>query len=226
MTSGWLRTWLTARPGVALLEDTTRLITRSSADIRTSLHVESALALHTCEESIEVDHPARMRAPSDQLDVVEGRDLEVDPPSVDRDHASGHPNLHSHRSGLEMLDADAGAHSSLARLELLANRPNRRRLEPVTEDRRRQHRHAGILEPIGTVFGPNNLLETPFPTHIDRPHRCHFTVKKRPTGGVMAERARFELANGVRPLRHFQCGLRQWKCRDLRTTSSLELPRS
>jgi len=27
------------------------------------------------------------------------------------------------------------------------------------------------------------------------------------TSDVVAERARFELANGVRPLRHFQCGL-------------------
>src|SRR4029077_4736686 len=167
MTSRWLRTWLTARPGVALLEDTTRLITRSSADIRASLQAGGALALHTGEESLEVNHHALMRAPSDQLDLVEGRDLEVDAASVDGDHARRYPNLHTDRCRLEVLDAKPGANSGFAGFELFGNRKNRRRLEPVTEHRRRQHRYAGILEAIGTVFGPDNLLETSFPAHTD-----------------------------------------------------------
>src|SRR5713101_1361704 len=72
ITSWWLRTWLTARPGVALLEDTTRLITRSSAAIGASLQAGGALALHSGKKSLEVNHHALMRAPGDQLDLVEG----------------------------------------------------------------------------------------------------------------------------------------------------------
>src|SRR6202521_3168026 len=67
MTSWWSRTWLRARPGVGLLEETMRLITRSSADIRASLHDGGALALDAGEESLEVDHDALMRAACDQL---------------------------------------------------------------------------------------------------------------------------------------------------------------
>ena len=39
--------------------------------------------MHTGEESLEVDHDALMRSASDELDLVEGRDLEVDAASVD-----------------------------------------------------------------------------------------------------------------------------------------------
>src|SRR5260370_29207123 len=175
ITSWWLRTWLIARPGVALLADTTRLITRSSAGIRASLHTEGTLGVHTRKESLEVNHHALVGAASNQLDVVEGRDREGDAAPVDRDHPRGNPNLHAHGCGLEMLDAEASANGGLAGFELFGNRPNPRRLEPVTEDRRGQNRHAGILEPVGTVFGPDDLLDDAFLAHTDRSHRCHFT---------------------------------------------------
>src|ERR1700694_2738856 len=104
MTSSWLRTWLMARPGVALLAATTRLITRSSADIRASLQGGGPLAVHTAEKTLEVDYHALMRSPSHQLDLVEGRDFEVDPAPVDGDHTSRNPHLHAHRGGLALLD--------------------------------------------------------------------------------------------------------------------------
>src|SRR2546425_4117936 len=158
ITSSWLRTWLTARPDVAVLEDKTRLITRSSADIGASCQTGGALCLHTGKESLEVNHHALMRAASDQLDVIEGRDLEVDAASFGGYHTRGNPNLHAQRRGLEMLDAQPGANGGLARFELFGNRPNRRRLEPVAEDRRGQHRHAGILEPVGAMLRQDHLL--------------------------------------------------------------------
>src|SRR6202022_2819112 len=157
ITSWWLRTWLRARPGIRLLEETTRLITRSSADIRASLQGGGALALDAGEEPLEVNHHALVRAACDQLDLVEGRDFEFDPAPIDGDHTRDHPTLHADRRGLEMLDGGAGATTG-------------------------QHRPADILEAVGTVVGPDNVLEAPLPANADRPHRCHFTAKARPGG--------------------------------------------
>src|SRR5207248_8715817 len=44
---------------------------------------------------------------------------------------------------------------------------------------------------------------------------------RRRLQGVVAERARFELANGVRPLRHFQCRALDQTRRPLRSESIL-----
>src|SRR5438309_4288063 len=44
---------------------------------------------------------------------------------------------------------------------------------------------------------------------------------RRRLQGVLAERARFELANGVRPLRHFQCRALDQTRRPLRSESIL-----
>jgi hypothetical protein len=131
--------------------------------------------LYPGKESPEVDDKTLVRAASNQLDIVECRDLEVDASSINRRHAGVNPNVHPNRCGFQMLDEQASPNGRLAWLELLGNRSNRRGLKPMTENRRGQHRHAGILEAVGAMLGPDHLLETPFLTRADRLHVCHFT---------------------------------------------------
>ena len=124
----------------------------------------SALRLHAGEESVEVDHKALVRPTTDKLDVIEGRDLEVDAAAFGGNDASGNPHPQTNRGRREVFDAQAGPHRPLSRLQLAGDGENRRRLEAVTENRSGQYRNAGILEPVGTMFGPDHLLETTFLT--------------------------------------------------------------
>jgi len=125
------------------------------------------LRLHAGEKSVKVDYKALVRPTTDQLDVIEGRDLEVDVAALGGHDASGNPHPQTNRGRLEVFDAQAGPHRRLARLQLAGDGENRRRLEPVAENRSGQYRNAGILEPVGTVFGPDHLLETTFLTDTD-----------------------------------------------------------
>ena len=95
-----------------------------------------------------------------------------------------------------------GRGTSSAAVALTANASNaaHRRLEGRTV--------TGTLPELTHGFNP-----APRPTLPQRrseavPHQLHASVAdERQSLGVVAERARFELANRVRRLRHFQCGL-------------------
>jgi len=153
------------------------------------------LRLDTCKKSVEVDHDALVGSAGDQLDVIEGHDLEVDATPFSSDDASRDAHPHANRRRFEMLDGQAGSDSCLTWVELLDDGQNRCRLEPVAENRRRQNRHAGILEPIGAMLREDDLFEASLLAHTDRFHQRHFTVKQRPAEPVAAGRRVFEIAS-------------------------------
>src|SRR2546423_10253121 len=125
-----------------------------------------------------------MRAARDQLDLVDREDLETHATSLGRNHAGGDPNLHSHRSGLEMLDAQPSANRRLAGFEVVGDGTNRRRLEPMTEHGGGQHRHPALLEAVGAVLRQDGLLEDSLLAFSNRPHGSTLTGSPRRSGGA------------------------------------------
>src|SRR5437879_4677073 len=126
-------------------------MTRSSEDMR-------AFGLHPCQEAFEVDDESLVRAARHQLDLVLRLGLERNAASIHRDDSGFNPNVHAERGGLEVLDCEPGPDAGLARLKLLRNRANRRRLEPVAEDRSRKDRDTSIFESVGGMLGSDDVL--------------------------------------------------------------------
>ena len=129
------------------------------------------LRLYPGKKSFEFNHKAIVGPARHQFNLIEGFDLEAQLPTLEGDHSRDGPDSHSRWRGLEMLDAQSGANRGLTRVQLLGNGGNGRRLEPVTEDWRGQHRDARIFETFGEVFGRDRALQLAELTDPYRPHR-------------------------------------------------------
>ena len=134
-----------------------------------------AFGLHACQEALEVDDEALMRAACDKLGLIDRLRLEGNPASIHRHDSGFNPHAHTDRAGLEMLDGDPGPNARLARLKLLRNGTNRSRLEPMAEDRSRKDRHTSIFESVGGMLGSDDVLDAANLPHAHVAHEPHFT---------------------------------------------------